>query len=217
MPPGGGTYNGKVIYKMGILSKEGKVRQPARLLWLAALWRCTQRRSALHASSRAGPPGTRRRAWACQCACTAADAPIICPLTVPLLRSCDPVSPSGLTRALLPSAPRRLAQMSSILKLDGRWRTRWVAVTDGSLFYWKDEAEFRSGKAHKGYAPSSSRVPSLLRLPCVCGWLAVAPAVDVSDQIALRLRVCVRAWVRVCVTERREDLQQNTDILMPGN
>jgi len=30
------------------------------------------------------------------------------------------------------------------------WRSRWVAVTDGFLFYWKDEAEFRSAKPHKG-------------------------------------------------------------------
>ena len=45
-------------------------------------------------------------------------------------------------------------KMSSLFKLaqaaDGPWRARWVVLTDGTLFYWKDEAEFRTGKVHKG-------------------------------------------------------------------
>jgi hypothetical protein len=49
---------------------------------------------------------------------------------------------------LLPSSIG--SQISSIFKLDRRWRTRWVALTDGFIFYWKDEADFRSGKPHKG-------------------------------------------------------------------
>ena len=40
--------------------------------------------------------------------------------------------------------------VSSIFKLEGRWRMRWVALTDAALFYWKDETDFRSGKPHKG-------------------------------------------------------------------
>ena len=39
--------------------------------------------------------------------------------------------------------------VSSIFKLEGRWRMRWVALTDAALFYWKDETDFRSGKPHK--------------------------------------------------------------------
>jgi len=39
-------------------------------------------------------------------------------------------------------------ESKSLLKR--RWQTRWVALTDGFLFYWKDEAEFRMGKMHKG-------------------------------------------------------------------
>ena len=42
-------------------------------------------------------------------------------------------------------------KMPSLFKAaDGPWRARWVVLTDGTLFYWKDEAEFRSGKVHKG-------------------------------------------------------------------